>query len=122
MKKLEVIVVGELNVDLILNGIESFPSLGKEILAKDMNLTLGSSSAIFANNLSSLGVGVGFVGKIGKDYFGDFILDNLRSAGVQTDGVIQSDSSQTGATIVMSFGEDRANLTHPGAMESFTMA
>jgi len=73
-KKFDVIVVGELNVDLILNSIDSFPEMGKEKIAKNMNLTLGSSSAIFASNLSSLGAQVGFIGKIGNDAFGFFIL------------------------------------------------
>ncbi len=49
MEKLfDVLVVGELNVDLILNEIQKFPEVGKEVLAKTMTLTLGSSSAIFA--------------------------------------------------------------------------
>ncbi len=46
--QLDVIVVGELNVDLILNKIQGFPKIGAEILADEMDLTLGSSSAIFA--------------------------------------------------------------------------
>ena len=45
MKKFDIIVVGELNVDLILDGISMFPELGKEILAGGMDLVLGSSSA-----------------------------------------------------------------------------
>ena len=44
--KYDVIVVGELNVDLILNKIDGFPEMGKEKLAGQMILTLGSSSAI----------------------------------------------------------------------------
>ena len=51
-KKFDVIVIGELNVDLILNQIDSLPEIGKEILASKMDLVLGSSSAIFASNLS----------------------------------------------------------------------
>ena len=66
-KKFDVLVVGELNVDLIFNGIEKFPEVGKEILAKKMLLTLGSSSAIFASNLSVLGSRVSFCGCVGKD-------------------------------------------------------
>ena len=68
MEKLyDVLVVGELNVDLILDKIEKFPEVGKEVLAKKMTLTLGSSSAIFASNVASLGARVAFIGKIGKD-------------------------------------------------------
>jgi sugar/nucleoside kinase (ribokinase family) len=51
----DILVVGELNVDLILDDIEKFPEVGKEVLAQKMTLTLGSSSAIFASNISALG-------------------------------------------------------------------
>jgi len=68
-KEFDVIVIGELNVDIILNHIAKFPEIGKEILAKDLDVTLGSSSAIFASNLSSLGARVAFIGKVGNDGF-----------------------------------------------------
>ena len=64
--KIDVIVIGELNVDIILNGIDQFPAVGKEIIANIMEVTLGSSSAIFASNLSALGPKVGFIGKVGS--------------------------------------------------------
>ncbi len=64
--KFDVLAIGELNVDLIMNNIEGTPEVGKEKLAGSMTLTLGSSTAIFAANLSSLGSKVGFLGKIGK--------------------------------------------------------
>jgi sugar/nucleoside kinase (ribokinase family) len=83
-KEFDAIVVGELNVDLILNQIDTFPQLGKEILAKGMTLTLGSSSAIFASNLSSLGARVAFIGKIGKDTFGGLVLQQLQEKRVDT--------------------------------------
>lgn len=42
MKPYDVIAIGELNVDLLLNRIEGFPEIGKEKFAGDMLLTLGS--------------------------------------------------------------------------------
>ncbi len=121
-KKYDVIVVGELNVDLILNKIHGFPEIGKEILADEMTLTLGSSSAIFASNLSALGAKVAFLGKIGKDAFGDLVLETLHSKGVSTDLIIRDEALATGATIVLNYDEDRAMVTHPGAMEHLTLA
>ena len=41
MKNYDVVAIGELNVDLILNGIQGEPTVGKEIFAEDMLLTLG---------------------------------------------------------------------------------
>ncbi|MGQ9798395.1 MAG: carbohydrate kinase family protein [Ignavibacterium sp.] len=116
-KKFDVIVVGELNVDLILNEIDSFPEIGKEKISQRMNLTLGSSSAIFASNLSSLGAKVSFLGMIGKDLFGTLVKESLSKKNVDTKFLIESDKWNTGATIVLNFDEDRAMVTYPGAME-----
>jgi sugar/nucleoside kinase (ribokinase family) len=121
MKKFDVIVVGELNVDIILNRIDRFPEMGKEILAGSLDLTLGSSSAIFASNLSSIGSKVSFLGKIGKDGFASTVLSSLQSKGVETSHIIQSDTLNTGATLVLNFQQDRAMVTYPGAMEDLTL-
>jgi sugar/nucleoside kinase (ribokinase family) len=121
-KLFDVLVVGELNVDLILNHLEKFPVIGKEVLAHKMILTLGSSSAIFASNLSTLGSRVAFSGRLGIDDFGDLITTTLDAKGVDTSAIQRSSSVSTGATIVLNFGEDRAMVTHQGAMEDFSMA
>lgn len=121
-KKFDVIVVGELNVDLILNSIDSFPEMGKEKLAKNMTLTLGSSSAIFASNLSALGAKVSFIGKIGNDSFGNLVIESLKSKKVNTNYLIRSDEWNTGATIVLNYNEDRAMVTYAGAMEHLTIS
>ena len=120
-KKFDVIVVGELNVDLILNSIDSFPEIGKEKLAKNMTLTLGSSSAIFASNLSALGAKVSFIGKIGNDSFGDLVVESLKTKNVYTNYLIKSNEWNTGATIVLNYDEDRAMVTYAGAMEHLTI-
>ncbi len=115
--KYDVLVIGELNVDIILNRIDSFPEMGKEKIAEKMTTTLGSSSAIFASNISSLGVKVSFLGKIGDDNYGGIIIDRLRAKGVNTDLIVISQEFNTGATVVLNFNEDRAMVTYPGAMD-----
>lgn len=120
-KQFDVITVGELNVDLILNKIQGFPEVGKEILADNMTLTLGSSSAIFASNLSSLGAKVGFIGKVGKDMFGELVIAELLAKGVDSSLLIKDSALNTGVTVVLNYLEDRANVTYPGAMESLTI-
>ncbi len=115
-KKYDVIIVGELNVDLILNGIEGTPEVGKEVFSRDMNLTLGSSSAIFANNLSVLGAKVSFVGRVGNDSFGELVVSSLKKSGVDISNLIETPDNYTGITVAMNYGEDRAMVTYPGAM------
>lgn len=115
-KSFDIIALGELNVDLLLNKIEGFPEVGKEIFAKNMNLTLGSSTAIFAANSASLGAKVSFLGMIGKDAFGSIVKDSLKDRGVDTSNLIEMSDEATGLTVVMNYGSDRANVTYPGAM------
>ncbi|MCL4853074.1 MAG: carbohydrate kinase family protein, partial [Bryobacteraceae bacterium] len=67
---MKILVAGELNPDLILQGYEIFPTPGKEILVDDLNLTMGSASAICAMGLARLGNRVSFLAKVGKDPWG----------------------------------------------------
>ena len=116
MKKFDIIALGELNVDLLLNRICGFPEIGKEIFAKEMTLTLGSSTAIFAANAASLGARVSFLGMVGKDDFGAFVKTSLKERGVDTSNLIEVSAAATGLTAILNYDEDRANVTYPGAM------
>ena len=60
-----VFILGELNVDLILTGIDILPEWNKEKLADTFELAMGSSSAITACVLAGLGADVSFVGVVG---------------------------------------------------------
>ncbi|MEP6466512.1 MAG: carbohydrate kinase family protein [Parafilimonas sp.] len=115
-KKFDVLVAGELNIDLILDKLDQFPVIGKEIMAAEMMYTLGSSSAIFASNLSTLSVSVNYCGCIGNDSFGDKILNDLALKNVHTENIIRSKTSGTGITVAFNFNQDRAMVTYPGAM------
>ena len=117
----DVLVVGELNIDLILNNIESFPEMGKEKISRDMSLVMGSSSAIFACNIASLGNRTGFIGKVGHDDFGDIVLNSLKNKKVDTSLIIRGSNVNTGATIVLNYDQNRAMITYPGAMENLVV-
>ncbi len=121
MKQLDVVVVGELNVDLILDQIQGLPELGKEKIAGAMTLTLGSSSAIFASNLSALGARAGFIGKLGEDAFGDLVISSLQRRGVAVERIIVQQKIGTGATVVINDARDRAMLTYKGAMDNLRL-
>ena len=121
MSTKKLLVVGELNVDLILNNIKGFPTIGTEIVAEKMNFTLGSSSAIMASNISTMGIETTFCGMIGEDQFGSFIIEELRKKNVGVTYIRKSSTHKTGITVVMNYDQDRANVTHCGAMEGLQM-
>ncbi len=117
----DLLVVGELNVDLILNQIQEFPVIGKEILAEDMCLTMGGSSAIMACNSAVNGLATFFCGILGKDYFGKYILQELNKKSVDTSFIKETDITDTGITVAMSYDQDRANVTYLGTMPLLSM-
>lgn len=121
MRKFDIIALGELNVDLILNQIDGAPEVGKEKFCQDMTLTLGSSTAIFAANAAALGAKVAFCGMIGNDSFGNLVETSLKAKNVDTTYLIRQDKYATGATICLNYDEDRANVTYQGAMDHFSL-
>jgi sugar/nucleoside kinase (ribokinase family) len=117
MTHYDVLVAGELNPDLILSGEDVTPRFGQgEILVEAAELTIGSSAAIFAAAAARLGLRVGFIGVVGDDHFGRFMLEGLSARGVDTTPVIVDDSLQTGLSVILSRRVDRAILTYSGAI------
>jgi sugar/nucleoside kinase (ribokinase family) len=115
---MKILVAGELNPDLILSGLASPPQPGREILAEDFALQLGSSSAIVAAGLARLGNTVSFRGKVGADSFGRFSVAELEKTGVDCRAVIVDPALKTGVTVSLSGLTDRALVTFPGAIAS----
>ena len=117
MARFDVTIAGELNLDLILYGLPEVLPPERELLANDMMLTLGSSSAIVAHNLASLGSHVGFLSCIGNDQFGQMALERLSAAGVDVSKVVQiSGSVKTGLTVLLQRNGWRNILTYPGTI------
>jgi sugar/nucleoside kinase (ribokinase family) len=121
MKEYDVIAIGELNPDLILTGLKSMPVTGREIIAKGCSLVLGSSTAICASGIARLGLKTGFIGKVGKDSFGDTVVEAISKNGIDTSMVIVDESINTGITISLSMAKDRALVTYLGAIEDLSI-
>jgi len=112
----DVSVIGELNLDLIFYGLPTELILEHEHLAKDLSITLGSSSAIFAHNLALLGNKVGFSSCIGSDPFGEICLKRLGESGVDLSRVRHLPGKTTGLTVILPQRKQRYILTYPGTM------
>lgn len=117
MARFDVTIAGELNLDLILYGLpESLPP-ERELLASDLMLTLGSSSAIVAHNLAALGCRVGFSSCCGTDNFGDMAAARLAEAGVDLSTLRRmADGASTGLTVILPRPAWRNILTYPGTI------
>jgi sugar/nucleoside kinase (ribokinase family) len=118
----DITIAGELNLDIILYGLPEELPLEQELLASGLVVTLGSSSAITAHNLSVLGTQVGFITRVGDDALGKVALDRLRAAAVDLTRITQSSTSNTGLTVVLPHTRQRRILTYAGCMAEMTVA
>jgi sugar/nucleoside kinase (ribokinase family) len=116
LSKFDVSVIGELNLDLIMSGLPPELTLEHEHLGTGLSITLGSSTAIFAHNLSSVGNKVGFSSSIGSDPLGEICLKRLGESGVDLSRVRRMAGKTTGLTIILPQGKQRYILTYPGTM------
>lgn len=120
MKEFDVLVAGEINPDLILSG-NAEPRFGQaEKIIESAELTIGSSSVIFACGAARLGLRVAFIGKCGKDIFGDFMLEEMKAHNINVENVIVDKKGQTGLSVILNRGQDRAILTQPGLISSLS--
>jgi sugar/nucleoside kinase (ribokinase family) len=116
MPRFDVTIAGELNLDLILYGVPAEIPRERELLVSDLNVTLGSSSAIVAHNLASLGSSVGFASCIGDDQFGEVAMARLSAAGVDVSKVAVLRGRKTALTVIMQRDSWRNMLTYPGTI------
>jgi sugar/nucleoside kinase (ribokinase family) len=114
MSKLDIVIAGEINLDLILYGLPEQMPTERELLATNFAITLGSSSAILAHNLAALGSSVGFITKAGDDSFGILAMERLRERGVDLSRVAHG--AKSGVTLILPHESHRHILTYPGTI------
>jgi sugar/nucleoside kinase (ribokinase family) len=116
MSAFDVLAIGELNLDLILTGMDTMPIPGREVIAKNASLALGSSTAICAAGTARLGLKTALCGVVGGDDFGAKAIQFLKEYGIDTRYVRVDDKLQTGLTVSLSDSRDRALVTHLGSI------
>lgn len=97
---LDVIVMGAINMDMYVN-VEDFPEYGANIQAKSLEQKVGGKGSNQAVAVAKQGVKQLLIGGLGKDEFGDQILEELEKQGVKTDSVIRKDDVQTGIAVAV---------------------
>ena len=122
-RRFDLLVAGELNPDIIVTGEDVEPHFGQvERLVDGITLTVGSSSAITACGAVRLGLRVGFVGVVGDDPFGRWMVDALGDRGVDMSACRVDPSLPTGASVILARARDRAILTSMGTIAALTAA
>lgn len=110
-----VVIIGSINLDTVLR-VERIPLAGETVLARSMERYAGGKGANQAVAVSRMGARVQFIGRVGADEAGDFMLGSLRESGVDTDAVETSADAPTGVAII-TVSDDGENciVVNPGA-------
>ena len=111
---LDVLVAGDLFLDLVMSGFESWPLPGEEAFASKFHKEVGGGAAITACGLAKLGLRAGILGSVGKSD-GQWMLDHLRARGVDVTHIRMTPSEPTAFTVSVSTAADRTFLTYNGA-------
>ncbi len=109
MTEIPIITIGEMVIDMIHEGGDP-QVLGDRFLAVP-----GGAPANVAIGVSRLGVTAGFIGIVGKDYFGDQLVRVLRENSVDTGSVFQADDGRTTEVKIFPGDDGKKQIEYSGA-------
>jgi len=106
--------VGNANVDIVVR-VERLPPRGAQVKAASVARRPGGAALNFALTAARLGMRVSFLGCVGSDEAGDWLLGAMRRGGVDT-GRVARVPGATGMVIVIVDGEgERTMIAYRGA-------
>lgn len=117
MKK--ICVIGSINMDVVIR-IDKIPHEGENIFCKRVDHFCGGKGQNQAIALSKLGVDTLYYGCVGNDTYGDTLLKNMRSLGVDTTHIIHKNIDTGIAYVLLESNGDNRIIVDPGANEAIT--
>ncbi len=114
-----VLFIGDINVDVMMGGMESLPIVDREVTCKTFDVVMGASTVICACAYRCLGGQVAFAGLAGNDDYGDFMLRGLREFGIDTGLVKRTSEVRTGVTVNLIYENTRTQVTYAGTIAAF---
>ncbi|MGW2488678.1 ribokinase [Streptomyces sp. NPDC001606] len=115
----DLLVVGSANADLVID-VERRPGPGETVLGGDLAVHPGGKGANQAVAAARLGAGTALLARVGDDGHGRLLLDSLRSAGVDTVGVLVGGAPTGVALITVDPSGDNSIVVSPGANSRLT--
>lgn len=117
-KNLDVLAVGDLNLDIITSPIRQLPEPETSFTVNSMGLFTGGNAANFSAAAASLGLRTVFSGSLGRDAISDWLQDEMRGYGVQL-AIKVRPASTAGITFAVTYLDGRRQFiaTHGSNLE-----
>lgn len=113
-----VLAIGSINLDLQVKA-DGWPEQSETLLGREFLCAGGGKAANVAAFAAKLGIPARLVGRVGDDSFAELALAELRSLGVELDGVRPSRGSTGVSMIVVRDDGDKTILLAPNANEQW---
>lgn len=94
MKKVDIIGLGEVVVDWVAE-IPGFPKPDEKIDALSENYFSGGVTANYLVAVARLGCSCGFIGAVGDDLYGDFLIKDFKNENVDISSIIKKRGKKT---------------------------
>lgn len=114
-------VVGSLNMDLVIE-VPRFPAPGETVAGTNFRRVCGGKGANQACAAARMGHSAALIGAVGRDAFGEELLANLQSAGVNTANVAQRDDTATGTAMILLNAEGQNQIVVANGSNDFVPA
>lgn len=95
-----IVVVGSSNMDLVIK-TSRIPKPGETILGGEFAMVAGGKGANQAVAAARLGTETYFVARVGRDAFGDQMLENFSREGIHTDYIARDTELSSGVAIIV---------------------
>ena len=119
-EEVHVVVVGSTNFDLVVK-TERLPKEGETMLVNNLKFFPGGKGANQAVGVARLGAKTSFIGAVGKDMIGDFLIQGLGENGIDTTWVKRDAARSTGCAFIMLFPNGNNCITvDPAANNTLT--
>jgi len=111
----KILVIGSTVTDLV-SKTSRLPVKGQTTLGEKFFMAPGGKGANQAVAVARLNGDVSFVSKTGTDYFGDFVIENIKNSGVDTSNIIRDEEIHSGVSLICLLKDgDNAIIMNPGA-------
>ena len=112
MKKIDIVGLGEVVVDWVAE-VPHFPRPDEKIDALSENHFPGGVTANFLVAVSRLGVSCGFIGAVGSDGYGEFLLNDFKKENIDISQTFQNEDQNTPVNFIFVTGGEKTIIQSP---------
>lgn len=121
-EEVQVVFVGSANFDMVVN-VQRLPKVGESMAATNLRFFPGGKGANQAVAVARLGGKTAFVGAVGNDIVGSFLVQGLENNGIDTRWVKRDPHRSTGCACIMLFPDgNNCIVVDPAANMALTVS